>query len=832
MSDAKRPSGSPSEIGQQPPGAGSHSGVLAGLLDLSARLRAWAAAHWVRSMLVGGTLVVLIASTMAAWAYLASVALEEQRPSIELALRALDEGRWDDARAFVDDMLASGKLHPSDFGGPLYVLGVIKTQEAEKQPSADRSRAEYLIASRYLTEANAFGFPPGREADGLFLLGKSLIETSQFENGIYSLDALLRIALPAEHPRMWEAHRLLANTFLYMPESQPQQALAHAIASMSYPQITEEQRADVLLQQAECLLRLERFAEARQAVEPLTTNADRLAEVELMRGKVALLEATRQVQNAGATGADAAAAAGQIDDAMQRLQRAMTLDEGNIRLARHASYHLGLGMQAQGRIDEALKQFAITRQHYGGSSEAFAAAIAEADLLRQKGDFEGALVSYRRSLESLEQAADYRSDVMPLSQARERLMAAERDLLRREQYGEALALLEQFSPVFSEAEQLEFRGTTLEQWGNQLLRLHDGSNEPDAQSQRSIGRHHLRAAGLAFEQLANLRFATRFYVSDLWRSADNYFRGHCFSRALDVLNLYLDNEPESRRAEALLRIGQAKLALGQTQASIDSFEECIEFYPQESAAYQARIDCAKAHWRNRNVERAEALLRENIAGSLLTPRSNEWKDSNFELGILLYETGRYDEAIGILEDTMERYPDDPQQLMAQYVIGDAYRLSARALLAGTRQARTASERSKLSDDRNTRLTLALSNYDEVQRSITLRSHDIQDDAVMGAMLRNCYMFEGTVLFEMGRYKEAIESFSNVASLYPDDPFVLETYVQIANCWRRLEESDKARGAIEQAQIQLDRLPAEADFLSATAFSRDEWRMLLADMSRW
>lgn len=181
---------------------------------------------------------------------------------------------------------------------------------------------------------------------------------------------------------------------------------------------------------------------------------------------------------------------------------------------------------------------------------------------------------------------------------------------------------------------------------------------------------------------------------------------------------------------------------------------------------------------------------------------------------------------------MARYPDDPQRLMAQYVIGNAYRLSAQSLFTRAQQARTASERSKLNDDRTERLTYALSNYDDVQRAITLKSHDLQRDQELGAMLRNCYMFEGTVLFEMGRYKEAIEPFSNVASLYPDDPFVLETFVQIANCYRRLKELDKARGAIQQAQINLDRLPAEADFASATAFSRDEWRMLLADMSRW
>ena len=96
-----------------------------------------------------------------------------------------------------------------------------------------------------------------------------------------------------------------------------------------------------------------------------------------------------------------------------------------------------------------------------------------------------------------------------------------------------------------------------------------------------------------------------------------------------------------------------------------------------------------------------------------------------------------------------------------------------------------------------RLTIALRQFEEVQRAITLATHDIHSDPLLGAMLRNCYMLEGTILFDLGaydpnKYKEAIEAYSNVASLYPDEPFVLETFVRIANCWRRLDQSDKAR----------------------------------------
>ena len=49
---------------------------------------------------------------------------------------------------------------------------------------------------------------------------------------------------------------------------------------------------------------------------------------------------------------------------------------------------------------------------------------------------------------------------------------------------------------------------------------------------------------------------------------------------------------------------------------------------------------------------------------------------------------------------------------------------------------------------------------------------------------------------------------------------------------RLDRPDKARGAIQQAQIALDQLPNDADYATTTTFNREEWRLLLGDMSRW
>ena len=86
-----------------------------------------------------------------------------------------------------------------------------------------------------------------------------------------------------------------------------------------------------------------------------------------------------------------------------------------------------------------------------------------------------------------------------------------------------------------------------------------------------------------------------------------------------LLDKYLDNESELRNPEALLRLGEAHLALGQMPQSIAAFEECIEFHPLSSSTFQARIDCAKAYWNDGKTSQAEQLLQDNLAATSLRP---------------------------------------------------------------------------------------------------------------------------------------------------------------------------------------------------------------------
>ncbi len=803
------------------------------LIRFLSALRAWTTGHWLRSVIVAGTILSLIGLTIGGWAYLAGVAIRTGELSVDGALKAFDEGRYEEARTAVGRMLTSGRLPRSDFGGPLLVLGAIKIQDAEEQATAERRRVEYLIASRYLTEARAYGMPAERQATGLFLLGKSLVESGQFEDGVRTLNELSTAELAANPAVAVQAQRLLTDTCLYMPNPKLAEALHHNDLVLAIPKLSDDQRADASFQRAECLSRLEKFDDSRKAVAAIPTSAVRAAAIAFFTGKILLDEVEAALQKLPPS--DRRKAAGQVadkvDSALKELQKANSLDIKKKQLAQQSSYQLGRALELKGDINGALKQYAHTRQLYADSYEGLAASLAEADLLRQKGDIDAALIGYRRVLEAYAAIPVYRSHILPAARLRDRLMTALTDLLQHQRFDESLALIDRFSPLFSRAEQLELRGGALEQWGSYLLtKQADEGQAPNRD--HSAGLQRYRAAGVAFEQLAQSRFATRSFTSDLWRGAEDFIRGQSFSRAVGLLNQYLQYEPELRNAEALLRLGQSHLALGHVPESISAFQECIEFHPLDGATFQARIDCAKAYWQQGDTARAEQLLRFNIAGSTLKPASPEWKDSLFELGTLLHEQGKYEEAIGTLEDAVERYPQDNQRLVAQYIIGESYRRWAQDLLQEAQGSATSNEHDKTLQEATRRLNTALNHFENVQRTITLKTHDIHGDPLMGAMLRNCYMLEGAVLFDLGRYKEAIEAYSNVSSLYPDEPFVLETFVQIANCWRRLNKHDNARGAVQQAQIALERLPKNSDFASTTVLNRDEWRILLANMSKW
>ena len=788
--------------------------------------------HWKRTLAAGIILAALIAGIAVAWTYMVKLAIRGEERNLEQALVALDQRNYEQARSLVRQVLNSGAAPRHKYGVALFVLGAVKTYDAGSNALPERRRTEYLVASRYLSEARSYGFPRGREKLGLMLLGQSLVEACYTNEGIEVLAEGLEVEPASGGPVNVAIHRSLAEAYRLLPVPDYSLALSHVAAVLDDEGLSSEERVAALILKAQILGNLNQYDESLRTLALVSDDAQGQPAVLVARGQLLLdgveraldrlpLQSQRQLPTE---------LAAQVNEAVALLNQAQSIDAYATDITRRSLFLIGRAAELQGQKQEALRQFTSIRQRFGDTLEGLAATLAEADIRRRAED-EAALTWYRQVLESEIDPTTYRSDILPLERLRARILNAVGDFVERGKFADSLRLLDRFPPLFTRTQQLELRGETLRRWGDRLLQQAADGGER-SQELRRAGLRRLREAGVAIERLATLRFATHYYTGDLWEAADCFYRGQSYSSAARLLNLYLQHEPEKRNAQALSRLGQANLALGRVEESIAAFEECIELYERDNATYQARIDCARAYWYLGNAAEAERLLRINLAQSTLKPESPEWKDSLFAYGLLLFEQGRHEEAIITLEEAVLRYPNDRQTLQARYLVGEAYRRWAAEPLELAQESRSTNEREKSQQLVRERLTLALENVKQVQSDITLKIHNAQDDPIYAAMRRNCYMLEGAVLFDLGRYNDAIEAYQNVSALYPNEPFVLETFVQIARCWQRLDRIEHARGAIEQAQLTLEHLPNDAEFTATTAFNRDEWRLLLSTMKQW
>jgi tetratricopeptide (TPR) repeat protein len=130
------------------------------------------------------------------------------------------------------------------------------------------------------------------------------------------------------------------------------------------------------------------------------------------------------------------------------------------------------------------------------------------------------------------------------------------------------------------------------------------------------------------------------------------------------------------------------------------------------------------------------------------------------------------------------------------------------------------------------LRRALNSYSIAREQLIRRSAGAELAELDEAILLNCYFFIGSVLYDLGRYEEAIQVYSDALSRYQNEPVALEALLQAAACHRRLQQPDAARSALARAKVVWKQLPKDADFLTTTNYSRDEWPKLLEQVSAW
>lgn len=805
------------------PSVEASTGETAVRVSLFRRSLNWVKASRLRAAIVAGAVVASIGAMGVLWFAFGGKKPEDSPVTLEMALEALDSGQFPEARQMAERLRDQATLRPHRRGTIAFVLGMVAMHDADATWASDKSNY-HLVAARYLDEARDRGFPPGRDAEGLYALGRCLFLSGQIE----SSRTVLRDALAVNRPRKTELHRLLASAYANGPNPKFPEALEQNQLFLSDAKLPAAERSQGLAQRARIQIEMGRVEACEKTLSEIPPSVEHRADVMLLRGRVLMEEARKLKKNVKEAGEDKVRAT--YEKAIKVLRESQTHDTLVNEASRKSMYLIGVCFSELNDPKAALAQFLRTRTLYADTAEGQAANFQEAELHRQVNHDAEALAAYHRAISPLHELANYANPWLPLETFRTRMVDAYRFYLNAQKFDAALRLVEMLPVFLGDVRTTEMRGELRRVWGRHLAAQADRLLPPKAEPVAREARKQLRLAGSAFARLAELRSATRYYPDDLWESAVSDLEGQDYRSAARLLQQYLTAESRRRQPQALAYLGESLLSLGQTDEALSALRECIDLYPRDPMAFRARLLASDACLEKHDIELAESFLRENLSGDYLTPASKEWRDSLFALGRLLHSNRRYDEAIPRLDEAIRRYPDVPQALEARYLKADSQRRCGEAVQEKLRSDLAENARVAHSKTARDYLHAALAQYKDLLEVLNRRQENVELSPQEKAMLRNAYFAIGDIHYALEQYEAAVKAYTVASNRYQTHPEVLEAYLQIVRAYQRMRKPADARIATEQAKGVLGRLKADADFEQTTNRSRQEWTALFDQLT--
>ncbi len=773
-------------------------------------------------LVIGGGITFLIAAVVAGWMAIAAGRHQpsEKLVSMEQVLQALDRRSYAEVQTLAKAMQSQEPLSAEELGGPAFALGAVATYEAENSPGKDRDKL-FLLAARYLEEANKRGFPLNRRAEGLYLLGKSLYESGQ----LAASRPVLLSALKISPQYRKEIHELLADAYLSDAHPQLEQALEQNSMLLSDKDLPEAKLEEALLQRAKILLSLGKIDDYNATLDQIPSGLKNPA-VAVERGGALLREAQTLLKITPPADDNEAKARDKLQQAMQTLRLGQTQKAGAEQAAGQAMYLIGVCCLEMKDYRAAADQFVRTEHSYPDTPEGLAASLQAAELFRRLGRDIEALGEYRRVLGGVGDLQVYRNPWASLDQLKSSFMAAYRQYVGAGKFEIALQLTRMMQRLFPAQEAAVLQAETHGLWGRALMAQAEKGPREKAESIRRLGREQFRRAAACYAKLARSLPANKNYTDQVWNGAMAFFQGQDFQSAGRMLQVYLKNEIKDRHPQALFYLGESLLAVDQLDKALEMFMECIDSHPRDVFACRARLSAAQVYQEKGDFRGAENMLLNNLNGDYLTPESKEWRDSLFALGELLHAQGRYAEAADRLEEAAKRYPDLPESTQACYLTADCYYKMAVAAQEKLNKDLTGNSSVILGPQIQDLYSNALQQYRQVLETLGKGRDNAELTPVQKAILRNCYFAVGDVLFAQGDFAEAVKAYSTAANRYLSYPEALNAYVQMADAYQRLNKPQDAKDALQQAKFALGRMKADVTFEKTTNFDRKQWAQRL------
>ncbi len=809
---------------------------------------------------------------------------EPPKATLASALAALDADDDPLATYHATRLFEAEVYAPWNQGGPAYVLGILAARRGDNASGA-RQHDYWSLAVSYLRDARHQGFPPGREAHGLFTLGETLTKLGRHADSIDPLREALAAtrqagasekpehpaaadpavqpaeaenAAGAEHqPSAAQIHRLLCTAYQRLPVPRLTEALEQNAQYLGESHLSQGQREAALLEQAQIHFELDQPQACREALAKVPSIAENRRHVLLLEAQLLLREA-RNLREAPAGDAHhsdrgkespkslsgtAPSAEGDVANtpptppapsaaALDKYREALAALDASCR--QHslideppldALYLMGVCRLEMGDDTAAYQAFREVARRGSREPAVAAAELRRAELLLEQGQPTDAVLALQGSLRLARPEEEYENPWLPLTKFRARVAAFHARLLKSDELGLAVRLAKLAYPLFPREQQIRLLAETHRACAQRLEEKGQArrGDEPADTGQKAAREHHRRAAEV-FCRLARLEFATPRYPEHLWSAAQSYQAAGDLAQAETVLRAYLTHDVSPQeRPQAQLRLAQIQLARGKPREAAATLRECRDRFGQDPVVYSARLLAGEAYLQLEDLDEALRALRENL-GSDLSPASGEWRDSIFALGRLHSLRKEWPQVVKVLEEALARYPAAKQAIPSRYLVADAYLRMAKEH-GQKSHGPNEEQRRQHERERQHDLEAALAQLQQLaETGRTLRDQEL--DALDRSTLRNARFAHMTTLLELGRQEEAVRACAALINRYPDAPEVLEAYARMVGGLRRLKRADEARAAVAQARAVLDKLPEDASFANTTNKTREEWRKYL------
>ncbi|MCE9607533.1 MAG: tetratricopeptide repeat protein [Planctomycetia bacterium] len=807
---------------------------LADRLRAVRRLPHWVRANGIKAAVIFSVAFSVMGAMLFGWAVMSAKSRQERIEAAYTpsdAFEALDAGDLPKALHIAQLAQRNGNLSTDDAGGPAFIFGVAALHRADT-PLIVQQRRAHQIAAHWFEEAYRRGLPEGREAQGLYYTGKSFYLAERYAEAV----PILQKALLADAKTAVELRRYLARSLFLKAEPNVAAALEEIDRYLAEKEPDQHDRRVATLERAEMLLRLGRLDDARAAVATIPADIKLAAEASLLEARIVFQQARLAMlpksdetklspSSVLASPAASPEVQTQLNSAVVLLEKAKKLDSMSTVVTTQACYVLGLVYDALGKVDEAAEQFHQAYRRAVDSPEGFAARIQSAHLLRRRDKSDDSVVLYDEVLKEMGPENRYSNRWLPFPELKSRMLASYQDFFQRKQYVAAAKLADLLPRLLDEDLAVQLAADAHAARARQLM-AGDGGPPLDARHPPEAVRELYRLAAKLHERLAVLHFSTRDYPEQIWASSKYYLLGRDYDNAARQLRKYLEVDSRIHQASALVGLAEVMLTKERHAEAIVLLKQCLEAHPRDPAVFRARLLLSDVYGEMNQWDKAEKSLLENLESNALTPSGEEWRRSLFALGHMLFDLARYDEAAGRLDEAVERYPEDPETCDARYCAAESHRRIAQRVESEIPTDALPIERAKFSRVAEVEFRKALEHFEQTIQMARTPGPSYFDEVGRLAMLRNALFARGSVLHSLARYDDSIRAYQTAVAAFPQSPAVLDAYLQMADCHRRMRRANEARGTIEQAKLMLERIPKDARFDTVSNYGREEWTRLL------